>query len=178
MYNDVNRTLLKNIFMLENLLDLIKQHAGEAIINNPAIPNSQNDAAVAEAGNSIVNGLKDMISQGKASDVLNLLQGQGGSASSNPAVQNISGNFVQSLMDKFGLGQGQASGIASSLIPNVIQSLVHKTNDPNDSSFNLEGILSHLTGGQQGGLQGLLGNLTQGGGEGIMDKIKGLFGNA
>ncbi|HLK27620.1 MAG TPA: hypothetical protein VKT28_03505 [Puia sp.] len=164
--------------MLENLLDLIKQHAGEAITNNPAIPNSQNDAAVAEAGNSIVNGLKDMISQGKVQDVLSLLQGHGGNVASNPTVQNISGNFVQSLMDKFGLGQGQANGIASSIIPNVIQSLIHKTNDPNDNSFSIEGILSHLTGGQQGGLEGLLGNLTQGGAGGIMDKIKGLFGNA
>ena len=163
--------------MLENLLDLIKQHAGIAIINNPAIPNSQNDAAMSEAGNSIVNGLKDMISQGKIQDVLSLLQGQGGNATSNPAVQNISGGFVQTLMNKFGLGQTEANGVAGNLIPNVIQSLVHKTNDPNDSSFNIEGILSHLAGGQQGGLQGLLGNLTQGGGAGIMDKIKGLFGS-
>ena len=162
--------------MLENLIDLVKQHAGDAIINNPAIPDSQNNAAVTEAGNSIVNGLKEMISQGKAQDVLSLLQGHGGNIASNPAVQNISGGFVQSLINKFGLGQNQANGIASSLIPNVIQSLVHKTNDPNDSSFNLEAIVSHLTGGQ-GNLQTLLGNLTQGSG-GIMDKVKGLFGQA
>jgi hypothetical protein len=32
--------------MLENLQDLIKQHAGDAIINNPAIPNERNDEAV------------------------------------------------------------------------------------------------------------------------------------
>jgi len=164
--------------MLENLIDLIKQHAGDTIINNPAIPNSQNEAAVSEAGNSIVNGLKDMISQGKIQDVLSLLQGQGGNVASNPAVQNISGGFVQTLMNKFGLGQGEANGIASNLIPTVIQSLVHKTNDPNDNSFSIEGILSHLSGGQPGGLEGLLGNLTQGGGGGIMDKIKGLFGGA
>jgi hypothetical protein len=164
--------------MLENLLDLIKQHAGDAIINNPAIPNSQNNAAVAEAGNSIVSGLKDMISQGKIQDVLSLLQGQGGNVASNPAVQNISGNFVQNLMDKFGLGQGQASGVAGNLIPNVIQSLVHKTNDPNDNSFNIQGILSHLAGGQQTGMEGLLGSLTQGGAGGVMDKLKGLFGNS
>jgi hypothetical protein len=177
--NYVNRTLLKKLFpMLENLIDLIKQHAGDAIINNPAIPNSQNEAVVGEAGNSIVNGLKDMISQGKVQDVLSLLQGQGGNVASNPAVQNISSGFIQSLMTKFGLGQGEASGVASNLIPNVIQSLVHKTNDPNDSSFSIEGILSHLTGGQPGGVEGLLGNLTQGGGAGIMDKIKGLFGGS
>ena len=32
--------------MLENLLDLVKQQAGEAIVNNPAIPNHQNDEAM------------------------------------------------------------------------------------------------------------------------------------
>jgi hypothetical protein len=164
--------------MLEKLLDLIRQHAGNTIINNPAIPDSQNDAAVSEAGNSIVNGLKDMISQEKAQDVLSLLQGKGGNIASNPAVQNISNGFVQSLISKFGLGLVEANGIASNLIPNVIQSLVHKTNDPNDSSFSIEGILSHITGGQPVGLQGLLGNLTQSGEAGIVDKIKGLFGGA
>ncbi|MBS1916264.1 MAG: hypothetical protein JST87_08295 [Bacteroidetes bacterium] len=160
--------------MLENLIDLIKQHAGNAIINNPAIPNSQNDAAVSEAGNSIIDSLKNMISQGSGHDVLSLLQGQGGNIASNPAVQNITGNFVQSLMNKFGLDQNAANGVAGSLIPNVIQSLVHKTNDPTDNSFNLEGIVGHLTGGQ--GIQGILSNLEQGGTGGIMDKIKGLFG--
>ena len=132
--------------MLENLIDLIKQHAGDVITNNPAIPDSQNDAAVSEAGNSIVNGLKDMISQGKIQDVVNLLQNQGGNVASNPAVQNISNGFVHSLVSKFGLGLGEASGIATSLIPNVIQSLVQKTNDPNDHNFSIEDILSHLTG--------------------------------
>ena len=160
--------------MLENLIDLIKQHAGDAIINNPAIPNSQNDAAVSEAGNSIIDSLKNMIAQGNGQSVLSLLQGQGGNVASNPAVQNITGNFVQSLMSKFGLDQNAANGVAGNLIPNVIQSLVHKTNDPNDNSFNLEGIVSHLTGGQ--GIQGILSNLEQGGAGGIMDKIKGLFG--
>jgi len=161
--------------MLENLIDLIKQHAGEAIINNPAIPNSQNDAAVGEAGNSIINGLKDMISQGKIQDVMSLLQSNGANAAANPAVQNISGGFVQTLMSKFGLGEGQANGIASNLIPTVMQNLASKTNDPNDSSFSIEGILSHFTGGQQGGIEGILGNLTQGGEAGIMDKLKNLF---
>jgi hypothetical protein len=168
--------------MLENLLDLIKQHAGQAIINNPAIPNAQNDAAISAAGNSIVDGLKNMISQGNVQDVVNLFNQQGGNIANNPATQQVAGNFIQTLVSKFGLNQGAASGIASSLIPQVLQSLVHKTNDPNDNSFNIQGILSHLTGGGQntGGfdLQNLIGQFTQGGnsGGGILNTIKGLFG--
>jgi uncharacterized protein YidB (DUF937 family) len=150
--------------MLENLINLIEQHAGNAVINNPAVPNEQNNAVISEAGNSIVGTLKNMVSQGNMQDVMNLFHNSG-NVSANPATQNITGNFVQSLMDKFGLNQNAASGVATNLIPNVLQSLVHKTNDPNDSSFNLQGIISQLTSGQEGGIGG-----------GVLDKIKGMFG--
>jgi len=49
-------------------------------------------------------------------------------------------------MEKFGLNQSVANGVASGLIPNVLQSLVQKTNDPSNDSFTLQGILSHLGG--------------------------------
>jgi hypothetical protein len=149
--------------MLENLINLIEQHAGTAVINNPAVPNEQNNAVISEAGNSIVGTLKNMVSQGNMQDVMNLFHNSG-NVSSNPATQNITGNFVQSLMDKFGLNQTAASGVASNLIPNVLQSLVSKTNDPNDSSFNLQGIISQLTSAEGAGAGG-----------GILDKIKGMF---
>jgi hypothetical protein len=63
--------------------------------------------------------------------------------------------------------------VASNLIPTVLQNLVSKTNDTTDSSFSLENIAGQLTGGQ--GLQGLLGSFGQGGGAGVMDKLKGAF---
>jgi aspartyl aminopeptidase len=175
--------------MLENLLDLIKQNAGSAIISNPAIPNEQNDAAISETGSSIVDGLKKMIAGGNTQDVINLFNHQGGNIANTPAAQQISGGLIQNLMDKFGIGQGAASGIASNLVPQVLQQLVHKTNDPNDSSFNITSIVSHLAGGTQGqagglNIQSLISQFTGGGGAntanagsaGIMDTIKGIFG--
>ncbi len=176
--------------MLENLLDLIKQNAGSAIIENPAIPNEHNEAAIAETGNSIVDGLKKMIASGNTQDVVNLFNHQGGDIASTPAAQQLSGGLVQNLMDKFGLGQGAASGIAAKLIPQVLQQLVHKTNDPNDKSFDIQSIISHLAGGEQGqpggglNIQNLIRQFTGGGGTndsnaggtGIMDTIKGMFG--
>lgn len=176
--------------MLENLLDLIKQNAGSAIINNPAIPNEHNDAAISEAGSSIVDGLKKMIASGNTQDVVNLFNHQGGDIGNTPAAQQLSGGLIQNLMDKFGIGQGAASGIASNLIPQVLQQLVHKTNDPNDNSFDIKSIVSHLAGGSQGqgagglDIQSLIGQFTGGGGAnnanaggaGIMDTIKGIFG--
>jgi hypothetical protein len=163
--------------MLEQLMDLVRQHAGNAIINNPAIPNEKNDEAVSDASNSIIAGLKGAVANGNVDGVVDLFKGGGQSAQNSPITQNIQTGFAQNLMQKFGLDQGKASSIAGSLIPIVLQKLVHKTNDPNDNSFNLQGIIGHLTGGA--GLQDILGKFTGGGnnndGGGIMDKIKGML---
>ena len=148
--------------MLENLINLVKQHAGDAVINNPAVPNEQNDAVVSEASNSIISGLQNAVSGGNVKDVLSLFSGNQ-PVTSNGLTQNIQGNFIQNLVGKFGLDQSQAGGIASSLIPMVLQNLVHKTNDPNDGSFNIQNIFNSLSGGGSSGL-----NI-----EGLMNKFKG-----
>ncbi|HTL10496.1 MAG TPA: hypothetical protein VL307_19610 [Chitinophagaceae bacterium] len=174
--------------MFDNLLDLIKQNAGSAIINNPAIPNEHNEAAVSLAGTSIMDGLKNMLANGNAQDVIGLFNHQQGDIASTPAAQQISGGFVKNLMNKFGLPEGAASGIAASLIPMVLQKLVHKTNDANDSSFDITSILGNLVGGGNAGAGGAGGFNIQdmikqfGGaagnnqGGGIMDTLKGLMG--
>lgn len=171
--------------MFENLLNLVKEHAGDAIINNPAIPNERNNEAISTASDSIIGGLKDAFAGGQLNDVVQLFSNSS-NATSSPLTKGIEGNLVQSLMGKFGLQNSQANGIASSLIPLVLNKLVHKTNDPKDSSFDIQGILGTITGGNTGGLD--IGNIInqfkggseqqqQNGGGGIMDSLKGLFGN-
>ncbi len=44
--------------MLDQLILLVKEHAGEAIINNPAIPNEKNEAAISETAGGIFDVLK------------------------------------------------------------------------------------------------------------------------
>ena len=61
-------------------------------------------------------------------------------------------SIVKSLMAKFGLDSGAAAGIVQNLIPSVLDKLVSKTNDPNDSSFDINGIFNSLTGGKTSGL--------------------------
>lgn len=162
--------------MLDNLFNLVKQHAGNAIINNPAIPNEQNDEAVQVASTSIFDGLKNAISGGNVNDIMSLFSGNA-NTNNNSVSQNIQGNFIQNLISKFGLNQTAANGVASNLIPNVLQNLVSKTNDPNDNSFDLKNILSKIGGGNLN-IQSLInqfsGNNNQNGG-GIVDTIKGIF---
>lgn len=169
--------------MLENLLDLVKEHAGDAIINNPVIPNERNDEAISAASSSIFDTLKNAASGGNISDIMSLFNGGSQTANSNPLASAMQSGLIQNLMHKFGLDQGAAGGIAASLIPTVLSKLVHKTNDPNDSSFNIQNILSTVGGGNLD-IASLIGQFTGGGnqqqqqnsGGGILDTIKGLFG--
>lgn len=191
--------------MFDQLLNLVKQQAGAAIIENPDIPNERNDEAVADVTGSITGGLQQALASGQFKDVLRLLGGQGGDLQNNPLAGQLSGNAVSSLMDKFNLNEGQAGNIVSSLLPGVLNKFISKTNDASDNSFDLQSIFSSLTGGNTNGLdlQGLLGRVTQGGldkdgdgdtdlndvinmvkggasqqgGGGMMDMVKGLFGN-
>ena len=49
-------------------------------------------------------------------------------------------------MDKFNLDRNAANSVADKIVPNVMQNLVQKTNDPNDSSFGIRGTLNNLSG--------------------------------
>ncbi len=141
--------------MLEQLMKLVQQHAGESIVNNPNVPNEHNQAAIETATNGIFSGLQEQISGGNVANLLQMFQNGGGQGiQNNGVVSGIAGNVANQLMQKFGISNGVAQGIVSSLIPTVMNSLVSKTNNPNDSSFDLQGIVQSLAGGgagQQGG---------------------------
>lgn len=167
--------------MLDNLLDLVKQHAGDAIINNPAIPNERNDEAIEVASSSIFDTLKNAASGGNIGDLMNLFNSNG-NAEANPLANTMQSGLVQNLMHKFGLDKGIAGTIAASLLPTVLNKFVSKTNDPNDSSFNMQDILAKVGGGNLD-IASLIGQFTGGGqqqqqqsGGGILDTIKNLFG--
>lgn len=145
--------------MLDQLLQLVKSSADEAVIANPAVPNEHNEAVINEATNAVAGGLQDALANGNTKDVLSLLGGKSEANASNPLVNNISNNFMGGLMEKFGINSATATQIAGSLIPSVLGKLAKKTNDPGDSSFNLPDILNSLTGGSASGLNlgGILG---------------------
>ena len=142
--------------MLENLLNLVKEHASEAIVNNPAIPNEHNDAAISTTAEGIMDHLKGLVTNGGIETIMGLFSG--GSNAINGEVTNMSGNIATNLMSKFGIGSEQAGGIVKMILPQVINSLISKTNDPNDNSFDVQSIIGSLMGGGEG-LGGLLGGL-------------------
>ncbi|MBL7766701.1 MAG: hypothetical protein JNJ58_11435 [Chitinophagaceae bacterium] len=138
--------------MLDQLFKLIQTESQEEIIENPAIPNEMNNHAVGLATDSVFGGLQSALSNGGLKDVLGMFTGNSESGANNPIASGISGNLIDSLMKKFGIDSPVATQMAGSLIPKVLSRLVQKTNDPNDSSFDINGVIGSLIGGApQGG---------------------------
>ena len=180
--------------MLEELFNLVKGVASQ----NQTVPSSQKNDIAAEATNTIASGMRNMVAGGGLESLVSMFsnggqQKQGNGLLSNPIVSMMVGHFTEKLMSKFNLNSHDASNVASSMIPDVIGNLVNKSNDPNNSSFSLEGLLNSITGGkvaevapQQanngGGLQDILSKLSGGnsnsGGGGLMDIISQLAGGA
>ena len=180
--------------MLKELFELVKNQATESVINNPAVPNEQNNEVVAEATNTVASGLRNIVAGGGAQSLLGLFNGGNDKKSllSNPIVSMMMGHFAGKLMNKFNMNNTQANNLSGNLIPGVLGSLINKTNDPNDSGFSLEKLLGSITGNKAGltnqqaaggGLQDVLAQLTGGGntsgsGGGVIDIIKDLAGGA
>src|SRR5688572_30979335 len=176
--------------MLKELFDLVKGQATETVINNPDVPNKYNNDVVAEATNTVASGLRNLVAGGGVQNVLSLFGGNTNKKSllSNPVVSMMMGHFASKLMNKFSMGTSQANNLSGNLIPNVLGTLINKSNDPNDSAFSLEKLLASITGGrsnevtsQSGGLGGLLNQFNGGGrgnGGGLLDVVKTLAGGA
>ena len=181
--------------MLKELFDLVKGNATETVINNPDVPNEHNDEVVAEATNTVASGLRNVVAGGGVQSLLSLFGGGADKKSllSNPIVSMMMGHFAGKLMNKFNLNNSQANSLSGSLIPNVLESLINKTNDPNDSGFSLEKLLGSITGNDSGSAAGnqttgggnlgdllkqFTGGQQSGGGGGIMDIVKSLAGGA
>ena len=135
--------------MFEDLLNLVTQHAGDSVVNNNQIPNDQNNAVINTSTQSIIDSLKNHISSGNLQQVMSLFNSQG-SLQNNQVVTTVTQNVTTDLMTKHGLSQEVANNVVSSLIPTVMNQLVQKTNNPADSSFNIQSIMSTL-GGNSGG---------------------------
>jgi LysM repeat protein len=182
--------------MIENLNNLVKENAQEAIINNSAIPNEKNEEVVKEASASIEDSLKTSLAGGNVGEVVKLFNGTPETVTSSPVTQQATGSFIEKLQSRFGVNFKEATNMANNLIPNVLKKLVNKTADPADKSFNIQDIFNQASGGKTIGMnvQAMMTKFKTGmdkdgdgdvdfqdvkaffaGSGGVMDKVKGLF---
>ncbi|HMP93756.1 MAG TPA: hypothetical protein PKD90_12830 [Phnomibacter sp.] len=156
--------------MLENLLELVKQYGQEQVVDNTEIPNEQNEAVMAEASYAVAGTLQEALASGQMEDVLKMFStGSSAQIMANPVAQNMQSGFVDSITSKLGINKNVAIGLAATLIPIVVSKMVKRTRSdaPEDSGFDLSGLIGSLTGGSGGGLNigSLIGQLTGGGGQ-------------
>jgi hypothetical protein len=177
--------------MLEQLMGLIQDHSQDAIVNNPAIPNEHNNSAMETIMGAITGGMQQhaQAGQGGMAGLAGLLGGQSGNGGSglmsNPIVAGIAQQAIGGLMAKFGMGNGAAAGIVSQVLPGVLGSMISKTNDPQDSSFNMSDIMGVMADGKvdMGDIMNIAGKFMGGGqqqqaqgGGGLGGLLGGLFG--
>lgn len=162
--------------MLDQLTKLVEQYAGDAIVKNNAVPNQHNNAAIQEVASQIFNGMKGQVAQGNLQQVVSVFQGQhGNSLANNPLVSGMASQIAGSLASKFGVSPQAAQSIAATLIPQVMNQFVKKTNDPNDNDFDLQNMMRGFSGDNNLDVGSIFGKATQGNSGGIGDVLGKLF---
>lgn len=157
--------------MFEQLTQLVKQFGGDAVVNNTAVPNEQNEAVMDHASNNILDSLKNIATQGGGADLIgSLFQGNNAADASNPVVQKITEQLSGSLGDKFGLSNDAASGVAGSLIPKVLGSLIGGAKDPNNPGIQISDIIGAISGGNSSAGGGIMDAISKYGGQFGLDQ--------
>jgi len=160
--------------MLDQLFNLVKEYAKEPVIENQAIPNEKNNDIVAEATSTVTNGLQNVMAGGGLQNIIQMFQGKGGGSGGglaglmkNPMVAMMIGHFTSKLVGKYSMSPQQAGQVANQLIPQTLDGLIQRTNDPSNSQFDLSSLLNSISGGgrSEGGidLSGLVSRFSGGG---------------
>jgi hypothetical protein len=158
--------------MIDQLMKLVQQNAGDAIVNNNAIPNQFNGAAIETVAQQILGGLQGSASQGNVQQVASLFNGSNvNTLAGNPMVTQMISKVAGEFAGKFGVSPQVAQSVAAGLIPQVMNQFINKTNDPADSDFDLQDMLRGFTGNSGLNVGDLLGKDGAGDLTGMLGKM-------
>ena len=62
--------------MLEQISELVKQFGRQAVVENPDVPNEENNAVLAEATKTITGGMQNMLAGGGFEDIISMFTGR------------------------------------------------------------------------------------------------------
>lgn len=136
--------------MLDQLMQIVRQHSQQSIVENQDVPNEHNEGVIQEAGSSLFSSLQQMIQNGKLEQVTDLIKGNHSSDTVNQLSEGMAGNIAS----KFGINAASAKNIAGSLLPKILNSL---SNGTSNKSLDLQSMLGSLTSG--GGIQSTINTL-------------------
>ncbi|MDP9081649.1 MAG: hypothetical protein M3O71_29910 [Bacteroidota bacterium] len=130
--------------MFEKLFMLVKNNAGTAVIDNPAIPAKYHEAVINEASSSIIEVLKNQLETGKIKDLIKFFQFSG--IYNNALVSSIINKFANKLNNFYGIEPASAMQAANTLITPVMEELVKESKDAKNIDFGLSNFISKLSG--------------------------------
>lgn len=129
--------------MFEKLFQLVKNNAGTAVIDNPAIPVKYHEAVINEASSSIIEVLKSQVETGKIKDLIKFFQFSG---YNNSLVSSMVNRFANKLNNFYSIDPSSAWSAANSLIPPVMQEIVKQSKNEQNIEFGLANLLTKLNG--------------------------------
>lgn len=135
--------------MLDQLMKLVEQSAQQSIMENKAIPDQLNNAAIKEVTNQIYNGLQGQVTGGNMQQVINLFHANPNNKQPSPVMTSIQETVTSSLSSKFNISPEVARAVAQQIVPQVMNQVIKKTNDPRDIDFDLQQMLRRLSGNNQ-----------------------------
>ncbi len=144
------------IRMLDQLLKLVEQSAQQPIVQNKAIPDQFNNAAIKDVTQQILSTLKAEIANGNMQQIVGLFQSNGRSLNAHPVVSNINQSVINSLVSKFGINASLAQTVAAEVVPNVIGQVIRKANDPKDIDFDLQQMMRSMSGNSSLDISGMI----------------------
>jgi hypothetical protein len=130
--------------MFEKLFLLVKNNAGTAVIDNPAIPEKYHEAVINEASSSIIEVLKGQMEAGRVKDLVKFFQFPG--IYNNSVVTSMVNKFANKLNNFYGIDPKSAMVASNSLITPVMAELVKESKDEKNKDFGLGNFLSKLNG--------------------------------
>jgi len=160
--------------MLDQLMKIVEQNARQSILENKAIPDQLNNAAIKEVTNQIYNGLKGQVSAGNLQEVINLFHAGVGKQAS-PVINSILETVANNLSAKFYISQDVAKSVAVQIVPLVMSQVIKKTNDPRDIDFDLQRMMRSMSGDNQLDISSLIPAEQKTGLRGISEVFSKLF---
>ncbi|MES2726855.1 MAG: hypothetical protein V4643_07115 [Bacteroidota bacterium] len=139
--------------MLNKLIELVRENAGDLITNNENITPENKEQAIVECAQTIITNLKKVFSSGNIAGLTELIKSNNITAD-NKIVSDIITTLSATYTTKLSIDETEAKRISTHLIPTVLTQLISKTNNPNDNTFDVQTILKEIGGG---GLAGMLG---------------------
>lgn len=162
--------------MISKIISQGKEMLSGKLKETVGLDDSQIDTTFKTAGESTIDGLKEQITSGNLSGVMDLFNGKSDASTSNPVVGGIANKFIANLVSKLGISEGMASKASELVIPFIMSKFSSKdTGEAKEGSDLMDmlggGGIADAIGGLLGGKKG-----EKGKDDGILGKLGGMFG--